>query len=112
MQAMLYRTTVWCTNPQRTTERDHVGFFHPRTEREVVEKAFADLWAEENDQKQNRKLLQYLVKEPTLRDAQVAATIIQWLGSEVGSHFLSTVIEKCSELRKRLRSALGLSEEN
>jgi hypothetical protein len=59
----------------------------------VREKAFAEQWQQE----QNHDLLAYLLGEANLkaevseRDAQVAATIIQWLGTSVGQSFLQKV---------------------
>lgn len=57
------------------------------------EKAFAEQWQQE----QNHDLLAYLLGEPnhkgevSERDAQVAATVIQWLGTHVGQAFLQKV---------------------
>jgi len=57
------------------------------------EKAFADQWQEE----QQHDLLAYLLGDGSHkagfspRDAAVAATVIQWLGTSVGQSFLDKV---------------------
>lgn len=59
----------------------------------IREKAFAEQWQQE----QNHDLLAYLLgqdnqkAEFTERDAQVAATVVQWLGTAVGQSFLEKV---------------------
>lgn len=58
------------------------------------EERFAEAWANQN---RWSNLLAYLlcegdqryVNDPTEREAQIAATVIQWLGSPVGQSFLS-----------------------
>jgi hypothetical protein len=62
------------------------------------EKVFADYWRKINDTN-GKGTLEYLLAEDnncpwgemTDRDAEVAATVIQWLGSPVGQHFLRDV---------------------
>ena len=70
-----------------------------------LEKAFAEEWEELNttyDGEQNgRCILDYLLSEDanhpcgevTDRDREVAATVIQWLGSPVGLSFVMGVID-------------------
>ena len=67
------------------------------------EQAFADAWQEQNQYRHNRHtMLEQLLsddggKTPAQvsdRDEMLAATIIQWLGSPVGSCFLRDVLEK------------------
>lgn len=59
----------------------------------VREKAFAEQWQQE----QIHELLAYLLGEAnhkgevSERDAQVAATVIQWLGTGVGQSFIEKV---------------------
>ena len=64
------------------------------------EKILADMWERENDPVAMRGtnggwgILSALLREhPTQRDAFVAATIIQWLGTNVGFCFLVKMIE-------------------
>ena len=65
------------------------------------EVAFARQWQQENDETTKRDPpLMCLVRDPTDRDAQVAATIIQWLGSNAGMCFLRDVIQKSPEVRQ------------
>ena len=71
-----------------------------RTETNPKEQAFADAWQEQN--KWKHSMLEQLLsadggKTPaqvSLRDEMIAATVIQWLGSPVGSCFLRDVLEK------------------
>ncbi|HEK3716895.1 TPA: hypothetical protein SMW50_005792 [Pseudomonas aeruginosa] len=57
------------------------------------EKAFAELWQQE----QESSLLEYLLGSDNQkgnvseRDAQVAATVVQWLGTTVGQSFMEKV---------------------
>lgn len=81
------------------------GHHHDRTSdpRLTKEKALADAWEESN---KNRGILQGLFISGGLqfdeklelkikfRDRMVAATVIQWLGSNVGFCFLETVLKK------------------
>lgn len=77
--------------------KPHIGLaadrLHPKADnpREV---AFAKLWSYENTPGPTRTpILASLVgKDFTERDAQVAATVIQWLGSNVGISFLRVAI--------------------
>lgn len=80
----------------------HEGFsknrMHPEAgnEREI---SYAKAWAEEN---RVCETLQHLIPECSDRDAQVAATVIQWLGSNVGNCFLSKVIAENENIRYSL----------
>lgn len=66
------------------------------------ERAFAEAWAEEYQPSVNRDLLAQLVNHPnyasdvypTERDRVVAATVIQWLGSNVGMGFLDSALRR------------------
>lgn len=76
----------------------HIGFhsdrLHPDADnpREV---AFAEQWLKINTQALSKPLLEYLLSEyPTERDAQVAATVVQWLGTNVGMSFIRDVMER------------------
>lgn len=80
----------------------HQGFAHSRTQlvqqfRDTIrEKALADKWEIENPapgQFGHQPVLNALVPDCTQRDAQVAATVIQWLGSEVGFNFLQEALD-------------------
>ncbi len=66
------------------------------------EVAFRDEWILENTRGNGKSLLEVLISDCSQRDATVAATIIQWLGSPVGMSFLETVITKSPEVKKRL----------
>lgn len=69
----------------------HVGRFASRLSREPLERKFAQTWQEAND---HTKTLGYLMGNGSetghvsARDREVAATVIQWLGSTVGQAFL------------------------
>src|ERR1035437_3238321 len=72
----------------------HVGLAAHRLQREPNERAFAKAWSEKAP-----STLGYLLEgqdkfdhcKVSQRDAEVAATIIQWLGSPVGSCFVDEV---------------------
>lgn len=80
-------------------EIEHVGYKPHRTiyDRGDLERIFAYHWFERNDARSSRStlLLQSLLNdsgdefEPmTQRDARVAATVVQWLGTNVGFSFV------------------------
>ncbi len=80
----------------------HEGLATHRLSSNPLEAAFAEAWA-----KMAPQTLGYLLcgqdkntHEYSQRDATVAATIIQWIGSPVGSSFVQEVINK-EFLRKR-----------
>jgi hypothetical protein len=70
-----------------------------------MERVFAEAWVEENRVVSGNSLLDHLLAEDpnrprgevSQRDATVAATVIQWLGSPVGQCFLQDVVEKSHE---------------
>lgn len=70
----------------------HVGIHEHRLKDNPLEARYAKLWRERNE----RGLLEQImtcggVSEVNLRDEAVAATVIQWLGSNVGQGFLGDV---------------------
>jgi predicted kinase len=79
---------------------EHKGLHTCRFSDNPLEKRFADAWRNVNSG--NHCLLDYLLAkdnnrpcgEVTERDAVVAATIIQWLGSPVGQAFIMDVTGK------------------
>jgi len=91
---------------------EHVGLYANRllaradNPREV---AFARQWAKENEydspgtQGSAGNILRTLVPGSTQRDATVAATLIQWLGSNIGMCFLSDVIRDSPEVARWVR---------
>ena len=76
----------------------HEGKNTHRLSSNSMEKAFHDAWLEENTNRHCGILLGQLLgdgnrpAEVSDRDALVAATVIQWLGSPVGSGFLQRVL--------------------
>lgn len=64
--------------------------------------AFATKWDAMNDPAMHSTIIGHLIPQATERDVQVAATIAQWLGSNVGISFIREVAEKCPEVRKSL----------
>ena len=75
----------------------NVGINYHRLSREPLEKAFADEWRDFN---KGDKFLRFCLDRshgnrgdyiPTDVENEVAATIIQWLGSSVGQSFLEKV---------------------
>lgn len=78
------------------TKIKHRGISKHRLERNPLEKKFAEEW-----NKVAPHTLGYLLcgkdrwnHEYTQRDAEVAATMIQWLGSPVGESFVRGILEK------------------
>ena len=67
------------------------------------ESIFSKKWKEENNRPDGSQLVQMLIPECTERDTEVAATIIQWLGSSVGMCFLSNIIRESSEIKQWLK---------
>ena len=81
----------------------HEGLNAQRLKREPTEQAYAEAWAERAP-----TTLGYLLcgqdrtkHDYSQRDAEVAATIIQWLGSHVGECFLAEVQNKIRQQRRR-----------
>lgn len=80
----------------------HRGFAHSRTTRAdqhedtVREKSLADKWEMENPLPGTfgiQPTLNALIPDCSARDAQVAATVVQWIGSQVGFCFLEEALE-------------------
>lgn len=78
----------------------HIGKSTHRLSSNPLEQAYHDAWIEENKEGpcKGAGLLQWLLGENnkpaygmTDRDALVAATVIQWLGSPVGKGFIEKV---------------------
>ena len=75
------------------------GINSNRLKREPLEQKFAKLWEKDNHRKIGNGILDYLLAqdpnyprgEVTPRDREVAATVIQWLGSPVGISFLEEI---------------------
>jgi hypothetical protein len=70
-----------------------------------LEKAFAQEWEDRNNGRMGPDTLDYMLAEDpnrpmgevSDRDREVAATVIQWLGSHVGSRFVKNVLcKECS----------------
>ncbi len=73
----------------------HTGLFSNRTTINPLEASFAKKWQNWND---SSDILRYLiggeqVENSTEREKEVAATVIQWLGSPVGQDFLKEAMD-------------------
>lgn len=73
----------------------HIGFSRKRINENPLEKKFAEAW-----DKQAPRTLGYIIcgqdrnlHDFTQRDATVAASIIQWLGSPVGHNFVEEILQ-------------------
>lgn len=77
------------------------GLRAQRIDHNPMERRFAEAWDREHEP--GRSVLGYLLGDPNRlhyagppdveeRDAEVAATVIQWLGSPVGQHFLANAL--------------------
>ena len=84
----------------------HEGFHKDRLRKNrdnPREVAFAEQWIFENDWGPRKcKMLDALIPDATKRDAEVAATIIQWLGSNVGMGFLIEAMQREPKIREYL----------
>lgn len=89
----------------------HVGLHSKRlTQNNPREKAFAEQWQKENEQAETLRLLMAPISMQSVptrdlpllkpRDMEVAATVIQWLGSNVGMDFLRQVIQSSPEIQR------------
>ncbi len=81
--------------------RTHRGLRYNRCQRNLLEKKFSNRWAKA--QENHSFLLQHVLDskgtsypppDVSDRDAVVAATVIQWLGTLVGQDFLREVMGK------------------
>ena len=77
---------------------EHEGHLKERQEHNPMEKAFADQWKAENEL---HDILQGLFRDGydhvlsiNARDAFVVATVIQWLGTNVGRGFLWSALQR------------------
>lgn len=102
-----YELEAQLKDPAEVRPLSHVGLNRSRCENSVSEKAFAEAWSKRND-KPAGSAVGYLaqIMNPasaewsltdehqvlTWRDCLVAATVIQWLGSNGGAAFLEEVL--------------------
>lgn len=86
----------------------HKGLHYDRIEanninRNGLERAFAEGWIAEQKKWNTLTILLDDVREighsghpePSVRDKQVAATVVQWLGSNVGRAFVEEIFKSC-----------------
>ena len=88
----------------------HVGYDEHRLKVDFPsngEMVLATEWAQQNDEMRTNGILKMLIPSPTQRDAKVAATIIQWLGTNVGGAFLNRVFRKDSGMADFHSGAVG-----
>ena len=84
----------------------HEGFNTSRLATNPREAAFAAAWKNLNkgvDHLTTPGILVSIVPNATPSDAKVAATVIQWLGSNIGMEFLRTVADSNKDIRSRLK---------
>ena len=75
----------WVDSPAVKATHPDRGHMHERTEYDALEKALADKWEKDD----RTYLLQCLTdSRATKRDRFIAATVIQWLGTNVGFGFI------------------------
>lgn len=94
---------------------NHRGNRTHRFKQNPLEKVFSDKWEEANDKPNNGPgILAWSMGDGQFagdisqRDATVAASIIQWLGSPVGQRFLLETLAspKAKDFRKELKFEL------
>lgn len=85
----------------------HVGLHPYRLRDNPREQEFAEAWHDEN---KHGHTLEYILSVDNRRidasdhDSMVAATIIQWLGTNVGFYFLRRVLDKCGyEIKQKAK---------
>ncbi len=88
-------------------KKTNTGFYASRLERDQCnprEVAFAKEWDRINNPKDYSVTTARacIIPEITERDMQVAATVIQWLGSNVGMGFIRDVAKKSPEVSQTL----------
>jgi hypothetical protein len=92
----------------------HAGIGSNRLQDNPREVEFARNWQRENDLvdtlakllspiEANSRIPRTLIPRPSQRDIAVAATVIQWLGSNVGMEFLRQVIQSSPEIQRRFK---------
>ena len=96
-------------------KKKYMGLQVHRHSREPLEKAFSEAWQRLNDDSSRAghpdALANLLhvgnqpsdVKEPSKRDHAVAATVIQWLGSPIGSEWVKSILTLERNIHDRLR---------
>jgi len=93
---------------------NHVGYDKHRLDvnyPENGERALAEAWVKQNADRGSSGFLGLLVPAPDQRDAKVAATIIQWLGTNIGSAFLASVMRQSPEFANYFTTAIGFSKD-
>lgn len=76
------------------------GLHHRRIEEPINfrERLFAEQWEYENEGTTRTPLLEHILHyRVSDRDITVAATVVQWLGSNVGQSFLREVAQKAAK---------------
>jgi hypothetical protein len=112
-------TIKWVLFSQERASQN-IGLFYERTKHNDREKAFADQWSKENRVGLGTsplldELLKPLQQEDwsklTHRDRIVAATAIQWLGSNVGMAFLTESLKRVGYYVKKEKAIVIPSDE-
>jgi len=82
-------------------KKRHRGMHFNRTKREPLERALAVAWQQQQEAHETSTINYLLAKDNHPRDGEVsdrdrlvAATVIQWLGSNVGQRFLAEAKNK------------------
>lgn len=96
---------ISCPKPARVKNtkdpKVHTGMSNNRLhEGNPREAAFIAQWRKEQ---KDGDILRHLIGPYTARDAQVAATVIQWLGSNVGICFIEETIRRSAHMKEWLK---------
>ncbi len=87
--------------PRDYLKRRFRGVSPHRFDSNPLELAYALAWQRKNNG--STSTLAYMLNgqdcpaEPTARENEIAATVVQWLGSPVGSAFVRDVLEGCDD---------------
>lgn len=73
----------------------HRGYLHQRIQNNALEAAFAQMWEDSNE---NGDLLHMIVgdlEKFTRRECYIVASVVQWMGTNVGMGFFETALNQC-----------------
>lgn len=81
-------------------------------EKNELERVFAKAWKEEQSGEQGQPLLSLLIPGCSTEQAKAAATVVQWLGTEVGQSFLENVMSLHAQGQPREWVVHGVYQDN
>lgn len=73
----------------------HRGYLHQRVQSNPLEAAFAQQWEDRNSDGSLIHAICGDVESFTRQECYIAASIVQWLGTNVGMGFVETALQRC-----------------